>query len=230
MLEACGQSFKVALEHVTEAGKVNSDNADRTGLFSRTEQAIAALEQFAKIKLQAAAHRPDHFWLKIRVDEVLEIRQAVFGGHFEKRLAIGVIPVKVFGDVVGRNREGESTALIVAHAHHVDKCAVDQIHFGLQFAIGKISVLAADKRMLGSEVFRAVPVKGQVGERSLCTPARGNVEIVNEFLNTLEYFVVAYAIEPYKRSQIGIERRERLCTSPFILQGAKKVYHLTECT
>jgi len=82
-----------------------------------------------------------------------------------------VFPVEVFGDVVGRNREGESAATLIATAHHVDEGAVDQIHFLLQFTVGKFGRLAADERVLVAQVFGAVPVEGQVGERSLCTPA-----------------------------------------------------------
>ena len=49
------RSFVAPVE-VTEARAVERDDAQRPRLFRRTEQTVAALEQFAQVELQPAAH------------------------------------------------------------------------------------------------------------------------------------------------------------------------------
>ncbi|MNC81735.1 hypothetical protein D3C75_1349570 [compost metagenome] len=52
------------------------------------------------------------------------------------------------GDVVSRNREGEHSPLGIARLHHFDIGSVEQVHLGLQLAIGKGHFFAADHRDL----------------------------------------------------------------------------------
>jgi hypothetical protein len=78
----------VAFVQVAQARAVDGDHAQRAGLLGRAKQAVAALEQFAQIQLQAAAHGADHVRLEFRIDEVLEIRQAVLGGHLEQQFSV----------------------------------------------------------------------------------------------------------------------------------------------
>ena len=50
------QTSLVAFINITQTSAVYGNDADRTGLLGRTEQAVAAGQQFAQVKLQAAAH------------------------------------------------------------------------------------------------------------------------------------------------------------------------------
>ena len=47
---------------------------------------------------------------EVGVEEVLEVRKTVFGGHFEEEVGVWAIPVEVGGDVVGGDWEGEDAA------------------------------------------------------------------------------------------------------------------------
>ncbi|KAG1243913.1 hypothetical protein G6F65_022111 [Rhizopus arrhizus] len=59
-IQARHQLRLVALAGVAQAGAIDGDHAYRSGLLRRAEQAVAALEQFAQVQLQAAAHGPHH--------------------------------------------------------------------------------------------------------------------------------------------------------------------------
>jgi hypothetical protein len=74
---------------VAQARAVERDDADRAGLLGRAEQAVAALEQFAQVELQPAAHAAHHVRLQVAVEEVLEVRQAVARRHLEQRSQLG---------------------------------------------------------------------------------------------------------------------------------------------
>lgn len=50
------QTGFVALVNISQTGAVKGNDTDGTGLLGRTEQAVAAGQQFAQVKLQAAAH------------------------------------------------------------------------------------------------------------------------------------------------------------------------------
>ena len=95
---------------VAQARHVEGDDADGAGEFRGPEQAVAALEEFAQVQLEAAAHGADHVRVEVGVDEVLEVGQTVFGGHLEETVSIGGVPVEVGGDVVGGDGEGERRA------------------------------------------------------------------------------------------------------------------------
>ena len=70
--------------------------------------------QFAFVKLQPAAHRPDLAGIEARIDEVLEIRRAVFSGHFKQKIGVFGVPVEIFRQVVGGDRVGKAAAVRVS--------------------------------------------------------------------------------------------------------------------
>ena len=116
---------------ITQACAVDRHHAERAGLLGRTEQPTPALEQFAHVQLQAAAHRAHLVGLHIRIEEVLEVRQAVTRGHLEEAVGVFAVPREIVGDVVGGDRKGEYPAQPVASLHDLDIGAVDQLHLGL---------------------------------------------------------------------------------------------------
>jgi hypothetical protein len=109
-------------------------------------------------------------------------------------LGVGVVPVKVGRDVVGGDGEGEGAALGIAAHHHVDVGLVDEVHLGLQVAIGEGHFLSGDHGHLLAKVFGAGPVEGQVGEGRLGAPARGHVQVVDQLLHALAHLLVAQAV------------------------------------
>ena len=200
----------------------------RARLLGRAEEAVAALEELAQVELQAAAHRAHHVRLEVGVDEVLEVRQAVLGGHLEQGVDVGAVPVEVLGDVVRGDREREHAALRVARGHHVDVRAVDHVHLGLEVAVGEVHLAARDHGHLGCEVLGADPVEGEVGERRLRAPARGHVEVVDELLDALAHVLVVEALEANERRHVGVEARERLRAGPLVLERAEEVDDLPD--
>ena len=180
------QARFVAAVQKAETGAIDRDDADRSGLLGTAEQAVAALQQLAEIELQPAAHGADHVRLQFGIDEVLEIGKAVLGRHLEQALGVLAVPGKVGCDVVGGDRKGEHATFGVALRHHLDIGAIDHVHFRLQFAVGEIHLLAADHRHLATQILRAGPVEGEVGERRLGAPPRGDIQVVDELLNRLQ--------------------------------------------
>ncbi len=218
----------VTAQEIAQACTVHRHHAQRTGLLGRTEQSATALEQLAHVQLQAAAHRTHLVRLHVRIEEVLEVRQPVARGHLEQALGVLAVPGKIVGDVVGRDREGENPAEAVTGLHHFYIGTVDQLHLGLQLAVGEGHLLAADVGDLFAQVFRADPVEGQVGERGLRAPARRHVEVVDELLNGLADFGEAKVVLAHERCEVGIEAAESLRAGPLVLQRAEKIDHLPQ--
>ena len=167
--------------------------------------------------------------VKVRVDEVLEVGQAVLRRHFEQTIRVRRIPIEIRGDVVGRDREGEDATIGVTSGHDLDEGLVDQVHFMLELAVGEIADLVGNQRVFLCQVIRACPVEGEVRERALATPARRNVEVVDQFLHALDDLVVLHVVQADEGRHVGVERGERLGAGPFILQGAKEVHDLATC-
>ncbi len=163
-VEAGVQAFFVAGVQVTQARAVDGHHAEGAGLFRGAEQTVAALEEFAQVELQPATHGTHHVGRELGVDEVLEVGEPVAGGHGEQPVRVFAVPGEVVGDVVGRDGEGEDAALGVPRRHHFDVGAVDEVHFGLELAVGEGLLHAADDRDLVAQVFRTDPIEGEVGE------------------------------------------------------------------
>ena len=175
---------------VAETRAVQCNHAHRAGLLGAAEEAVAALEQFGQIQLQAAAHGADHVWFEFGVEKVLKIRQAVLGRHLEKQFRVFALPGKIRRDVIGGNGKGEDSALGVARSHHLDVGAVDHVHFGLQIAVGEFHGLAADDGNLIAQILGAGPVEGQIREGCLRSPPRRYVEVIDQLLNALPHLLV----------------------------------------
>jgi hypothetical protein len=153
------QAGFIARMLVAQARAVDGHHTQAAGLLGAAKKAVAALEQLAQIELQAAAHGAHHVRLQLGVDEVLEVRQAVLGRHVEQQLRVLALPREILGDVVGGDGEGEHAALGIARGHHVDVGAVDEVHLGLQVAIGKRHLVARDHGHLLAQVVGAGPVE-----------------------------------------------------------------------
>src|SRR5690554_6645237 len=150
------------------------------------------------------------------------------GGHFKQSQGVVGFPVKVPGDVVGGNREGEHPALAVTRRHHLNVGLVDHVHLGLQLAVTEWHFLTGNNGYLFPQVVRADPVDGDVGERSLGAPAGWHVQVVNKLLDALAHGGVVQVVLADKRGQVGVEGAEGLGAGPFVLQGAKKIDHLAD--
>src|SRR5699024_12605147 len=130
------------------------------------------------------------------------------------------------GDVVGGDGEGEGAAVGVTVGHHIDVGAVDQVHLGLQVAVGEVAGLAADERLLIAQVLGTGPVEREVGEGALRAPAAGDAEVVDQFLHALAHLPIAHRVQAHERGGVGVERAEGLGAGPFVLQGGQEVHDL----
>ncbi len=139
---------------VTNAREVDGDNADRPGQGIGAEESAASLSEFAVVQAQPAAHAPRIVGAHVRIHEVGEIGDAVFGGHFPKWRIGGILPVEVLGDVIGRDGEGEDASRGVAFGHHFGEGAIDHCHFGCEIAIRFFLRFAADHDMILRENLR----------------------------------------------------------------------------
>ena len=228
LVEPGGQGGLVVGVEVAEPGHVDGDDADRPGLLGRAEQAVAALEQLAQVELEAAAHGADHAGVELGVDEVLEVGQAVLGGHGEQELDVGVVPVEVPGDVVGGDGEGEDAPLGVASGHDLHEGAVDHAHLLGEIPVGEVAQLVADEGVLVGQVRGAGPVEGEVGEGRLGAPARGDVEVEDELLHALEDLGVGHGVQADEGRHVGVEGGEGLGAGPLVLEGAQEVDDLPD--
>ena len=155
--------------------------------------------------------------VQVGVNEVLEVGQAVLRGHVEEGVDVFALPVEVGRDVVGRDREREDAPVRVAARHDLDERAVDEVHFPLQLAVGEVDYLLADEGVLVREVVRACPVEGQVREGALAAPARGHVQVVDEFLHALHDVLVLHVVQAHERCHVGVKGGERLGARPLVL-------------
>ena len=222
-VHARDEALLVPLVQVAKARHVERDHADRASQLGRAEEAVAALEELAQVQLEAAAHGADHVRVQVGVDEVLEVGQAVLRGHVEEGIDVLALPVEVGRDVVGRDREREDTSVRIAARHDLDERAVDEVHFPLQLAVGEVDDLVADEGVFVGQVIRARPVEGQVREGALAAPARGHVQVVDEFLHALNDLVVLHVVQAHEGGHVGVEGGERLGTRPLILEGSEEV-------
>ena len=222
-VHARDEALLVPLVQVAKARHVERDHADRAGQLGRAKEAVAALEELAQVQLEAAAHGADHVRVQVRVDEVLEVGQAVLRGHVEEGIDVLALPVEVGRDVVGRDREREDTTVRIAARHDLDERAVDEVHFPLQLAVGEVDDLVADEGVFVGQVIRARPVEGQVREGALAAPARGHVQVIDELLHALNDLVVLHVVQAHEGGHVGVEGGERLGTRPLILESSEEV-------
>ena len=88
--------------------------------------------QFTVVKAQSAAHGSCIFRRHVRIDEIGEIGDAVFTGHFPYHVQIGIVPVKVFGNVIRRYGEGKDPSFGVAFHHDLCKSHIQDVHLRLE--------------------------------------------------------------------------------------------------
>ena len=191
---------------VGDARQVDRYNAHGAGAFAAAEEAAGLFAQLAQVEPEAAAHAAHVGRLHFAVDVVGEVRRAVLGGHFKQQtVVLGLGPVKIAGDGIGRNRVLEAAAVGVALDHDLDERLVDHVHFFLAVAVGEGHFLAADDRV---HVFKVVwhgPVQRDIGERRLRAPAAGRVHAVNEGFDALFHVIIGQMIDLYKRRKVGIK-------------------------
>ena len=164
--------------------------------------------------------------VQIGIDEVLEVGQTVFRGHFEKGLNVFALPIEVGSDVVGRDGEGEDATIGVSPGHDLDEGAVNKVHFLLELTVGEINDLIANQRVLIDQIIGAGPVESEVGEGALASPTRRHVEVVDQFLHALKDLVVGHIVQTNERRHVGIEGGEGLGAGPFVLKRAEEVHDL----
>ena len=182
-----------------------------------------------EVELQAATHGADHARLKVGVQEILKVGDAVFRGHLEEPGGVGVIPWEVAGDVVCWDGEGEDPAAPVTGGHDLEEGLVDHPHLFLEFPVGEVHLLVAHSRVVIAQVVGACPVERDVGERRLGAPAGGDVEVVNKLLYALLDLAVAHVVGADVGGEVGVEAAEGLCAGPLVLQRAEEVDHLADC-
>ena len=162
---------------VANAREVDGDNADRPGQGIGAEESAATLSELTVIETEAATHAACVVGAHVGIDEIGEIGDAVFGGHFPKRRIGGILPVEVLGDVIGRDGEGEDASRGVAFGHHFGEGAIDHCHFGCEVAIRFFLRFAADHDMILRENLRWNNIHCDVRERRLESDARRDIHI-----------------------------------------------------
>ena len=65
LIESVENPLPVAGVEVSEAGTVDRDDADRSGLLGGSEEPVSALEELGEVQLEPAAHRADHVRVKV---------------------------------------------------------------------------------------------------------------------------------------------------------------------
>ena len=222
-----GVKVALVLGKIPYPRHIDRNDADGAGRFARTEETARFFPEFSEVEAQSAAHAADVAGLHVGVDVVGKIRSAVFGGHLEQQFVVlGLRPVEVPGNRVSGNGILEASAVGVALYHGFDKRFVYHIHFLFAVLVLEVHLLAADYRVQLGEVVGYRPVQSYVRKRRLRAPAAGDVHAVNEALNGFFDLVVAEVVDLDERSEIGIERTERLRARPFVLHYAEEVDHL----
>ena len=97
-----------------------------------------------EVQTQPAAHRPGVVRRQVGIDEVGKVRASVFAREFHERLDRGRVPVKILGHVDRGDWEGKYAFAGVTLEHHLTECAVEQVHFMLEFAVGRVHGFPAD--------------------------------------------------------------------------------------
>ena len=129
--------------------------------------------------------------LHVGVDVVGEVRRAVLGGHLEeKAVVLGLAPVKILGDGVGRDRVLEAAAVGVALDHDLDERLVHHVHFLLAVAVGEVHA-PCRRRWRADRARSAGTVQSSVMlENGACVPQRDGVFTpkMNDWMHCLTSF------------------------------------------
>ena len=215
------------LGQICDARQVDSNNAHRARALAATEETTRFLSEFSEVESKSAAHTSYVAWLHVAVDIVGEVRGAVLGSHLKQEsVVLGVRPVEVLGDRIGRDRILETSTVGVALNHDFDKRLVDHSHLVHAVLVFEVNFFSADDTVLFRKVGRNGPVKGNVGKRSLRTPTARGVDAVDKGLQALLNLFVGEVVYLDERSKVGIEGRECLRACPFVLHDTEEVDHL----
>ena len=192
------------------------------------EEAAPSLFEFPVIDPEPAAHAARIFGVHVGIDEIREIGNAVLGRHLPKIIEILVLPVKVLGDVIGRDWESENPSLRVPFCHHLQEGLVEEIHLVLEFLVGFLPDLAPDDHVLVGIIFRHGDIERDIGERRLEPDPGRDIDIENEFLEGLLDLLEAQTVVLDKGGEQGVEIGEGLRTGGFSLQGVKEIDDLAQ--
>ncbi len=213
---------------VADARHVQSDHADGARQGIGSEQAASALAKLPVVQPQAAAHAPGILRFHVAVDEIGEVRDAVFGRHLQDRPNNGTVPVEFLVEVVGRNGKGEDPAFGVPFHHHLGEGAVQDVHLLLEFPVGMIGQFPTDDDGFIGERGGNRQIHGQICEWGLEANPRGHVDVEDEFLKGLFDLVVGQLVVGDEGGKVGVEIGEGLGPRRFPLQGVEEVDDLTQ--
>ena len=186
---------------VSDSWHIDCNNTDWTCWFAWAKETAWFFTELTKVKTQTAAHWTNVRRLHIRVNIVWEIWSTVFCGHLKKEFVIlGFGPVKITCNGISGNGVLEASAVGVTLNHNFNERLIDHIHFFFAVFIFEIHFLAADNSVKLCKVIRNCPVKSNVGERWLCSPARWCIYTVNEGLYALLNLFVGKIVYLYKGS------------------------------
>ncbi len=213
---------------VAKTRHINGDYADRTGHRIGTKKSAAALIELAIVETQAAAHAPSIIRTHVRIDEIGEIRHAVFGSHFPNRVQGLILPIKIFGNIIGRNRKGKHPVLRITFTHHFGKSLVDHIHFFLELTVFFLLRFSGNYDRLVLVRRRNLHIKRNVGKRCLKSDPSRNIHIENKFLQSLFDFLLGKFVKMDERSEKRVEVGKSLGAISFSLESIDEVHHLPE--
>ena len=81
--------------------------------------------------------------------------------------------------------------------------------------------------MLLLQVLRTRPVEREIREGRLRAPARGDVQVVDEFLNALQNLLIGEVVLADIGRKVGVEGRKGLSAGPLVLHRAEEVDDLS---
>jgi len=199
------QEIILVLGQIADARHVERHHADAARQGVRAKQPAATSAQLLVAQPQAATHGTHVLGVQVRVHKVGKVGNAILGRHLPHRLQVGVVPVKVGGNVVGRNGEGEHPPVRIPFQHQLGEGAVQEVHLWLKVLVGLQAGHSPNDDVLVRQRLGHHQVHRQVGERRLKADARRHIHVKDKLLQRLAHFFGREPVEANKGSQVGIK-------------------------
>ena len=222
------KAFLVSLILKSEPGHVYGDHADGAGERIGAEKSASAFSQFPVVQAQPAAHWARVLGFHVGIYKIGKIRYAVFGRHLPDRVKLGVVPVKIAGDIICGDREGENPPLWVALKHDFGECAVYHGHLFLELSVCFFLYLPAYHNGFIFHVSRHRQIHGDICEGRLEPDPCRNVHIENKPSHGAFYFLIGKLVVTDERGQQCVEICESLGARGLALERVEEIHYLPE--
>src|SRR3989344_9388025 len=167
----------------------------------RAEQPPASLFEFSVVYPEAATHGTCILGVHVGIDEVREIRNAVFCGRLPEWFKRLLVPIEILRDVVGWYREREYAPGGIAPAQDLEKSAVEHVELALEFTVALLLHSAAADDGHASHVLWHDDVESDVRKGRLKADARRDVQVEDELLERLLHLLKGEIVVPDERRE-----------------------------